>query len=132
MWSEDVRVLLLGKTAMLDNLSMPRSSRMKLPALLKASLFLGASAAGLALALLASREMADHRLPEGLRHAGWSIYLVLIPFVNYPALKKGAGRPISLADAKNPSLRLLPGKLGFVGLLGLALLIAGSVVQVLG
>lgn len=124
VWGDNWRLLLVSKTGMLI--------RMKLSPLLRASLFLGSSAAGLALALLASREIADHRWPEGLRHAGWSIYLVLLPFINYLALGKVAGRPVSAADAKSPALRLLPGKLGFVGLLGLALLIAGCVAEVLG
>jgi len=105
---------------------------MKFPALCKSCLFLASSAAGVTLAVMACAEIRDHRWPEGLKHAGWSIYLVLMPFLNYSALRKVAGRPISAADAMNPSLRLLPGNLGFVGLLGLALLIAGSIAQAFG
>jgi len=76
-------------------------------------------------------EIAGQQWPDGLMHAGCSIYLVLLPFINYPALRKVAVNRFSIENAKNPALKLLPGSLGFVGLLGLVLIIAGAMAGVL-
>lgn len=105
---------------------------MKIPKLLKSGLFFCSSAAGIALAVKACLEISDHRWPAGLGHAGWSIYLVLLPFLNYSALKTVAVRRLSIENATNPKLQLLPGNLGFVGLLGLMLVIAGDIAGALG
>jgi len=104
----------------------------KIPKLLKSGLFFCSSAAGIALAVKACLEISDHRWSAGLGHAGWSIYLVLLPFFNYSALKTVAVRRLSLENATNPKLQLLPGNLGFVGLLGLILVIAGDIAGALG
>ena len=105
---------------------------MKIPYLLKSGLFFCSSAAGIALALKACLEISDHHWSGGLGHAGWSIYLVLLPLLNHAALRKVAVRRLSIDNATNPELQLLPGNLGFVALLGLILVIAGDIAGELG
>jgi hypothetical protein len=105
---------------------------MKHLARVKPIVFFCFSAAGLGLAFKASLELSEHRWPSGLKYAGCSVYLVLMPFLNYPALVKISSKSVSLENANDPSLRLLPGKLGFVGLFGLILLISGTLVNAFG
>lgn len=105
---------------------------MKLLASIKPVAFFCFSAGGVAMAFQACLKLLKHEWHPGLEYAGWSIYLVLLPFVNYPALQKISAKNLSLDDARDPSLRLLPGNLGFLGLFGLVLLVAGSLVNIAG
>lgn len=81
------------------------------------------------MALHACAEISERRWPLGLEHAGWSIYLVLFPFYNHTALMHLFFKPLSLKEAKTPSLQLLPARLAYVSLFGLALQIAGLIAR---
>jgi hypothetical protein len=105
---------------------------MKLFALFKPTVFFCFSAAGVALAFQACLRLLKHEWHPGLEYAGWSIYLVLLPFINYPALRTISTKSLSLDDARDPSLRLLPGNLGFLGFFGLVLLVAGGLINIAG
>jgi hypothetical protein len=72
-----------------------------------------------------SFELSRHDWPRGLSHAGWSLYLVLAPFVNLGALRAALGRPVSDVG-RNKALRL-PLALSLVSLLAFVLAAAGLV-----